>query len=691
MPARDTLESETRRAVLRAAAGAMGVAAVGGTAGAHKESTNGGTGEQFDGEQRDAAANTAVVGYHSAGGVGPASLSGQPADPHYGGFSEFRVHDDLAFASVFSSRDETPDRGLAIFDVSDFTRAESRDDLETAEIGCLAFYRNENDAAAVMDVKLSDDGQYAFCSKQPVNALFDESDGSTGTDDHDGGADGAALEVVDVSDPGNPELVTQTTLSVWVLGPHNAWYHQIGGREYVFTAHGEDGVTGGINVFEFDRDLGTIEHVNWWNYDSELGEPETGTEGGAYYTHDVVVQDDPRYGIPVLYDANWNAGVRILDASDPTDLEELGVFEMDRAHHAVPAPTLLGGKRVFVAGHETPASHEDQGYVRTDGESGHYYLVDADPLDAVIDGDADPVYLGISTTLLEDGVEPASREAFDMYGDAVEDDGPTTELDHWILFESTDQTFEETSGFEHEAADDDWTYEGFDDFNLSAHNFDIDTDGTVVAGHYHAGTRFLQITDDFALEETGYSRVGPDVPEDATLADLTTGTPFHWSAVIRNGVTFSGGINAGPQAIAHDGIEVGGDTPIDLEIDREADASLFTAGQTSQVRVHVDADEPVRVRDRIPVDWEVVAGDVTVEVLDGYRKVVTFDDTVEEGTLRYYVEVPDDATDSYAVGPLEYARPIVEADYGGGVSANNRLWRKANGEVDISTVVGLET
>ncbi|MFP8955167.1 hypothetical protein ACLI4Y_00430 [Natrialbaceae archaeon A-CW3] len=687
MPARESLESRTRRAVLQAAAGALGVAAVGGTAGAHKESTDGGTGDQFDGERRNAAANTEVVGYHSAGGVGPASLAGRPEEPHYGGFSELRIHDDLAFASVFSSRDETPDRGLAIFDVSDFTRAESRSELESADITCLSFFRNENDAAAVMDVKVSDDGQYAFCSKQPFTALFGEIDGSSGMDDHDGGVDAAALEVVDVSDPGNPELVTQTTLSVWTLGPHNAWYHQIGGREYVFTAHGEDGVTGGINVFAFDRELGTLEHVNWWNYDSELGEPEAGTEGGSTYVHDIVVQDDPRYGIPILYDANWDAGTRLLDVSDPTDIEELGVFEMERAHHTVPAPTLFEGKRVFIAGHETPASHEDQGHVRTDGESGHYYLVDADPLDAVIDGEADPVYLGISSTLLEDGVDPASRAAFEMYDPGTE---PATELDHWILFESTDQTFDDTPGFEYEAADDDWEYEGFDDFNLSNHNLDIDTDGTVVAGHYHAGTRFLRITDDFDLEETGYSRVGPDVPEDATLGELTTGTPFHWSAVIRNGVTVSSGINAGPQAIAHDEIEVGTDTPVDLAIEREADASLFTAGQTSQVRVHVDADEPVRVRDRIPVDWEVVAGDVTVEELDGYRKVVTFDDTVEAGTLRYYVDVPDDATGQYAVGPLEYARPEVDAPYGGGVSVNNRLWRKKNGEVDEAIVVGLD-
>ncbi|WP_306057658.1 LVIVD repeat-containing protein [Natronococcus wangiae] len=689
---RNSLARSTRRAVLKAAAGALGIATVGGVASGHKYTTDGDLGEQFDGNRASDAANTDVVGYHSLGGIGSASLAGSPDEPHYGGLSELRVHDDIAVISAFSSRDETPGRGMAVLDVGQFTRAESRAELEHAELTVLSFYGNENDGAACMDVKLSDDGRYAFISKQPFTALFDESELDLDGDDADGGgADAAALEVVDISDPGNPEFVAQTSLSVWTLGPHNAWYHQIGGREYVFTTHGEDGVTGGINVFEFDRVSGTLDHVNWWNYSAELAEPETETDadGGEAYAHDVVVQDDPRFGTPVAYLANWNAGTRLLDVSDPTDIEELGVFEQDRAHHAVPAPTLLDGKRVFVAGHENPSSHED-GYVRNEGESGHYYLVDADPIDDVLgDERGDPVYLGASSTLRDDGVEPTTRTAFETY----EDNG-RTELDYWILFESTEQTFDETPGFEEEAADDDREYEGFDDFNLSGHNLDIDAEGNVVAGHYHAGTRFLEITDDFALEPTGHSRVGADVPEDATLGALSTGTPFHWCAVTRNGVTFSSGINEGPQAIAHEDVPVGEDTPIDARVEREADASLFTAGQTSQVRIHVDGDEPVRVRDRIPGDWEVVGGDVTVdEISGGDRKVVTVDGTVESGTVRYFVQVPSELADtgSYTVGPVEYARPDAAGEYGGGVSANNFLWRKENGETVTKTVLGVET
>ncbi len=681
----------TRRSALKVAGGAIGLSLVVGSATGHKYTTDGPLGEQFDGNRPQSTAGTEIVGYHSGGGIGSEAISGSPGDPHWGAFTELRVHDDIAVQSVFSSRGETPGRGMMVLDIGDYSRATSSATLDTASLTVLSYYGNDNGASACMDVKLSDDGKYAFISKQPLTALFDEAELHFDIDDDadSGGGDGAALEVVDLSDPGNPELVTQSSLSIWALGPHNAWYHQIAGEEYVFTVHGEDGLTGGINVFRFDRDLSTLEHVNWWNFSAELAQPETeiDTAGGEYYAHDIVVQDDPRFGTPVAYLANWDAGTRVLDVSDPTDIEEIGLFEMERSHHTVPAPTLLNGKRVFIAGHENPSG--GAGWVRNEGESGHYYLVDADPLDSVLSDDTDePVYLGISSTIHDDGVVPGTREPSEMYDDV----SATTELDHWILFEDVTQTFDETPGFEQEATADDWEYEGFDDFNLSSHNIDIDHQGFVTVGHYHAGTRFLQITDGFSLESIGYSRVGEDVPEESTMMALTSGTPFHWCAVMRNGVTFAGGINAGPQAIVHDDITVGEDTPVDATIEREADASLFTAGQTSQVKIHVDADEPVRIRDRLPAAWVVEEehGDVaSIDTIgDGFRQVITLDETIEEGTLRYYVTVPENLLETFTIGPVEFARPTVTSTYGGGISTNNYLWRKVNAETVTKTVVG---
>lgn len=673
----------TRRAVLRATAGAFGLSTVG-SATAHTGTTDGDLGSYFDSNRADAAENTDVVGYHSMGGVGPSSESGGSDDPHYGGLSELRVHDDVAVVSVFSSRDPTPGRGLGILDVSEFTRAESADELTDAELHVRSFFGNENGAAACMDVKLSDDGQYAFVAKQPLTALFGEEDDGTDDDTADGGADGAALEVVDISDPDAPELVTQTTLSIWALGPHNAFYHQINGREYVFTTHGEDGLTGGINVFEFDRDLGSLEHVNWWNFSAELSQPETEIDdsGGAYYAHDVTVQDDPKTGRPLAYLANWDAGTRVLDLSDPTNIEEIGLFEMERAHHTVPAPTLIDGTRVFVAGHETPSGTRP----RTEGATGHYYLVDADPLDAVLEGDRDdPVYLGLSSTMTDAGVSPATRESAAMYDP---DDPDRRELDHWILLESAAADWEDAPGFEYEAEHDE-AYGGFDDFNLSSHNLDVDGDGRVTLGHYHAGTRFLEIdAEEGTLEPTGYSRVGPDVPDDATLGALTSGTPFHWCGVWRNGLAFAGGINGGPQVLSHEGVDVGRDRPIDASIDRDPDASAFTAGQTTKVTLAVGADEPVRVQDRIPASWDVVAGDVhTVRI--GDRQVVVADEPIESGTVVYYAEAPAE-TGTFRFGPPEYARPEAPL-FGGGTGVTSEYPRKENGAIVERTVAAVET
>ena len=637
----------TRRAILKAAAGTLGVAAVGGVATGHP--TDGvPLGDPEDPGLEDDSENTEIVGYHSLGGVGSASLSGSEDEPHYGAFSELRVHDDLGFVTALSSRDETPGRGLAIFDVSDFTRADSREELDAAEITCLSYVSNDNANSSCMDVKVSDDGDYVFVCKQPTALLSGEYTVGD-ADDHDTSPEDAALLGIDVSDPGNPEIVSRINPGIWALGPHNCWHHQIGGQEYVFTAHGADGVTAGINVYEFDRETESLTHVNFWKFGVEAAQAHVEGEIDLHYAHDIVVQDDPVTGRPYGYISYWDAGTWIVDLSDPTDVEPIAVFEMNRAHHAAPAPARIDGTRVFVAGHENPDSAYGQ-----DGDTGFYYLIEAADLES--DG---VTYLGKASNL-DAGLEPGDAGA---------------ELDRWIFSRDSE----------------------YGNYVLSSHNLDIDTRGRMVAGHYCVGAYFFDIEPPsetgggWSLTEIGFSRQGADVPEESTREGRTTATPYYWSAVIRNGVTFPGGINSGVSAIAHEDVDVGWDTPVDLSIEREADASLFTAGQTSQVRIHVDADEPVQVRDRIPTDWEVVSGGVTVDEIDGYRKVVTFDETVEEGTLRYYVEVPEDTTDTYTIGPVEYARPDVADDYGGGTTVTNDLWRRENDETVTKTVAEVET
>jgi hypothetical protein len=669
------LPKATRRAIVKAAAGALGFGAVG-AAGAHPgddHPTVGLRSRRFPGnEPEEVTNNVALESYHSLGGGGPESVGGDEAEPHYGGLSEFRIGDDLAVVGVFSARRPTPQRGLAVLDIGDFTRAESQEQLDNASLSVLSFVRNDNAAAAWMDVKLSNDENYAFVSQQPFSALFAEADDGVTTDGDGADPDAKGALVVDLTDPTEPEVVAKGE-GQSPTGPHNGWYHQVGGREYMFTNAGD--------VYEFHRDPHRLEPVSFWDYSG----------------HDLVVQDDPRYGIPILYLSDWDGGLRLFDVSDPAvdDVteRELGVFRMFRSHHSLPAPTLLDGKRLAVAGQENPRD-EDDGNAEG-GQSGYLYLVDCDPIDAVIEGEEEgPVDLGAATQYKAD--------------DSVEvDPDADTELDSWALFESLGDDWKDVPGFHHEHKreqdpDDDFgQYDGYPDYNLSTHNLDITPDGQLVIGCYHAGTRFLEITDHpspkkgFALEETGYYRRFRDIPLDACLEELLRATPFFWSAVARNGVAFSGGINSGAHVIGHDDFTVGEDTVLDADVALDIDSVVYTAGRTAHLRVSVDSDEPTRLRTRLEPDLEVLAGDdhsvqeLTNSAGEVVETVITFAGTHTDGTLQLFVQLPDE-TGSYVFGPAEYARTDPDAEFGGGNANTNRLWRKANGETATATVVGVD-
>jgi len=478
----------SRRAVLRASAAVAALAASAGVGSAHDEGSTDSTDDDGDHDHSDASAhgdtgNVELLDYHSLGDVGPSSEGGSADDPHYGGLSEVRTRGDYAYVSVFSSKDPTNNRGLAILDISGFDAAENASDLRDAELEVVSFLRNDNDAAAVMDVKVSGDGNYVFLSKQPLTALFDETDPTPSTDDdEDTSAGASALEAVDVSDPTDPTVVGR--YDEWTTGPHNAWHHRIDGTDYVFAIKDVNDETAGMYVFEFDRTTGVLLLVNRWTREGDFGGGEVVGDGGTYI-HDVVVQDDPRLEHPVAYVSYWDAGLFALDASDPTDLSVVGHHTAERVHYSEPSPAFVDGKRVVVAGQETPSQE--------DGSSGHLYLLDADGLD---DG--------------YDGTDNVDR------------------LDTW----------EWQSGVT------------FGDYTLSPHNFDVTEGGYVHVGHYHGGTRFLDLDgSDWSLTEKGYFRAATDVPEDSKVTGLNHAAPFTWAAVAQNGVTFASDVNTGVYAM----------------------------------------------------------------------------------------------------------------------------------------------
>lgn len=677
------LDDATRRSILKGVAATLGVS-IAGTAIGHP-----GAGDHDDGSHPhppDDQVNVGWHGYHGLGARGSETVSGDPEDPHYGGISEMKVQDDLAYVGVLSSKSPTPDRGLAILDVHQYTRADSKAELEDAEMFLLSFVPNENGAVSVMDVKLSDDGQYAFLSKQPIAARFLDQEVRTDPSNLGNSPEGASLQAVDVSDPANPEIVGRW--DGWAFGPHNADHLRIGGEDYVFAVKGPIGENAGVYVVRFDRDSGAMTLVNYWldghNYGAgELDDPTKGqiaTRGYDYYVHDVRAERDPQTGWPILYVAHLNNGSWVLDASDPTELRTLGTFDMYRAHEIWPITATDGDgepRRLFVAGQENPASDWSDDFgshgQNIDGDTGWLYLVDAQ--------DVDP---GSQSEPLELGTAP------EHHAHEPGDDGA---LAKWQLSDDVE----------------------FENYTLSLHNvepFEVEIDGQprqfVAAGHYHAGIRLLEFTevlhdvsvdyignhndawpepegvDDDGMSQVAYFRSHEEgVPSDAKMSGLTEATPDFWSAVEENGVVFGSGINTGAYAITLDDpdVPVGDRISADVAVERETDTPVFFGTGTMRVILSVDTDEPVLIRDRIPREWDTYGvGDEheTDDVGDG--TMVEFTTAVDPVAgedareLTYFADIRSGG--GATVGPVEYS-----------VDGGER-WRVVPGTVDSSLVLG---
>jgi len=136
-----------------------------------------------------------------------------------------------------------------------------------------------------------------------------------------------------------------------------------------------------------------------------------------------------------------------------------------------------------------------------------------------------------------------------------------------------------------------------------------------------------------------------------------------------------------------DSFEVDGEDPLDLNFDRETDASVYTAGQTTHQTITAttddadDASADGRVADTVPGSWDVAEeyGDVAdVESLENGRQRVVFEPAAD-GEVDYFAEAPDGlgSTGRYEFGP-------VEVDVDG-------EWRSVGGTGGTVSVVGVET
>jgi len=656
---KDNFEEATRRAILKGAAATLGVGIAGSAAGHPGED---GKHQANDGaheiHRHDRSKNAELVGYHSIGDIGSESTSGEADEAMHGMVTDIWIEGDLGFLAIQSSSAPTGNRGVAILDVSPYTRAESRSELDDAEMTVLSFIGNESEAGTANDVKVSNDQQILAYSKQSIGALYGEP-ASVSTDTQSApGAEPQGVIVYDISDPENPEYIGSATGPN--VGFHNCFVHQIGGDYYVFGIQGA--IPGSAAVHVYRVTAAGLELIDIWGGD-DLPATSLGTEGVNYYCHDFYAHDDPVSGKPLGFIAYWNYGGVVLDLSNPEDIGALGrglgvgdvpdEDQVPRVHYVQPAPAEIGGKRLLIGGQE----HGGQ----TNEISG---LIAAWDIDEMIE---------------------TGREEF-------------TKVEPLATYTLYDKV----------------TYDGY---AFSPHNNDVVVNGDdawITQSHYHAGIRFLKIqppsqgdtdgwhiagrrvrstdgnpirqettTNDNGEEElvqefeTNANGVFTSGFENASLEEETQAyysahievpdetktddnvTPNFWSARSLNGVTFGGNQHSGLYAVAADPIEVGTRTAADVDVTRVDDASVFTSGQTNRIDYSVRTNEDVKIRDRLPSGWEVTGGDATTTYDTGDGLVVEFDETVTARSGSRSVFVTVDGTADEQVGPVQFS---AEAD-----------------------------
>jgi hypothetical protein len=710
----DPLFEQTRRRFVRMAAGSLGIGAVGAASG-HPGS---GKGSDIDGEgghpfnlEGTWFNNATEVGYHSLGGTG---RRGSRAARNGGDrTAELRTHGDIAILCFRASSEDDPGRRMAVLDISEFNDAEvvneadagpDQRSLEEAEFEVLGIIRNFNaEANGATDVKFSDDGEYAFIATQALypGPIRDGSNGTTEARDPRSTPQATGgVVAVDLTRPDDPRTVDSVT-ETFSTGVHNLFHHRIDGDDYVFACKDAGLISpdSGVYVLRFDREPGKLTLVNRWTADGNTARGQVGPEHGLSYVHDIEVHDDPRTGRPTAYVADWDRGMRVLDVSDPTDIEHVGQFDMHQSHFAAPFPDVVetpdgGTKRVAVASHEEPDERFDG---RLDANSNIYNTPHKNK--------TNPNSTGTVFLVDCDGIYPDDPNY-------EETDGATQlgELDNW-----TWKNVDTGKGFDDEIEE----YEDRGDrhaqilqnefsFQLSPHNsqvakHEIDGEETFVVhqGHYHGGVRYLEVRPgtEGGLTEIDSGTEGPEGrrkeraigfdPEivdefepskgevqgvrveeldeeypnagkefgwinnstDWSLVDVgharptneETGnlTPDFWSSVEHNGVTFSADRSAGAFATKHDDIPLEPPRP-PADVERADDAVVFTAGQTNQVTIEVSTLErdgeaaDLHVRDRIPDGYEVVGGDDHVIYPQGNRRAVEFAVTVEPGDSRTF-------------------------------------------------------
>ncbi|MGB1697007.1 MAG: LVIVD repeat-containing protein [Thermoplasmatota archaeon] len=195
----------------------------------------------------------------------------------------------------------------------------------------------------VLDVKWSHDGEYLFIGDdtQATNEITNDVLGRTG-----------GFYVVNTTDKTAPRLVSYLPVGL-LRGPHMVDYFLAeDGTELVMGANAD------VSINVFDRKTETLTEVARYapNYVTDVERtPDTFDVLYQLYAHDMFAMNDPELG-DVMYVANWDAGVRIVDINDPSNPVEIGAWSDFPAGDSGNVHTVstewVGDKRITVASAE---------------------------------------------------------------------------------------------------------------------------------------------------------------------------------------------------------------------------------------------------------------------------------------------------------------------------------------------------